>query len=409
MKTNFPTHLSDRALVAEVMRLAGCERQATVHLITHLAELDKRKLYRAAGYSSLFTYCTGVLRLSEHEAFNRMKAARVVRRFPQILGLLVEGSLNLTTVKLIAAHLTVENHQRLLEAAAGKSKREVQELLARLFPQADTPPSVRKLPACRPTVEVVIPAALSQLNARVGSAPSTTTPVILERPVTAPLPPVPSRHHPVVAPLAPDRYQITVTVSATTREKVELAQDMLRHAIPNGDLPTIIDRALSALLEELARKKFAATNKPRASRGSAKRSRYIPAKVKRAVWIRDMGRCAFVAASGRRCGERAFVEFHHHDEPYGVGGPATTANLQLRCASHNAYEADLYYGPRSPEGVVRETAAPYEASHPRSTRSGTSCQAEAGARSQRRQHDHDLDARSEPWRPRLRTRLGAPT
>lgn len=35
------------------------------------------------------------------------------------------------------------------------------------------------------------------------------------------------------------------------------------------------------------------------------------------------------------------------------------SNLELRCKSHNAYEADLYYGPREPEGMIRETAAGY--------------------------------------------------
>ena len=54
MKNDFPSHLSDAELVVEVKRLAQCERAATVDLITHLAELDARQLYLAAGFSSLF-------------------------------------------------------------------------------------------------------------------------------------------------------------------------------------------------------------------------------------------------------------------------------------------------------------------------------------------------------------------
>jgi 5-methylcytosine-specific restriction endonuclease McrA len=64
------------------------------------------------------------------------------------------------------------------------------------------------------------------------------------------------------------------------------------------------------------------------------RSRYIPAAVRRAVWARDGGQCAFVAANGRRCPERGFLEFHHV-EPYAAGGAATVDNIQLRCRSHN--------------------------------------------------------------------------
>jgi hypothetical protein len=44
-----PFDLSDRDLLAEVERAAGCERRATAHLITLLMELDVRKLYAGQG------------------------------------------------------------------------------------------------------------------------------------------------------------------------------------------------------------------------------------------------------------------------------------------------------------------------------------------------------------------------
>src|SRR3989304_423972 len=74
--------LSDQDLLARTMHLAADERQATALLIAHLAELDARRLYLAEGYSSLFTYCTEVLRLSEHAAYGRIEAARAARRVP---------------------------------------------------------------------------------------------------------------------------------------------------------------------------------------------------------------------------------------------------------------------------------------------------------------------------------------
>src|SRR3989442_7069877 len=120
MKTNIPSRLSDTELVAEVSRLAHCERETTAHLIAHLAEFDARGLYLGLGFSSLFSYCTEILRLSEHEAYNRIeaaRAARAARAFPLILDMLVEGSLNLTTVRLLAPHLRGDNHEDLLAAA----------------------------------------------------------------------------------------------------------------------------------------------------------------------------------------------------------------------------------------------------------------------------------------------------
>ena len=79
MTTTIPSRLSDGELVAEVARLAGCEREASASLVAHLAELYGRRLHERAGYASLFTYCTDALRLSEHEAYDRMRAAKVTR------------------------------------------------------------------------------------------------------------------------------------------------------------------------------------------------------------------------------------------------------------------------------------------------------------------------------------------
>jgi hypothetical protein len=320
MKSSTPSHLSDAELAAEVKRLAGCERETTAALIRHLAEFDARRLYLGAGFSSLFTYCTEVLRLSEHEAYNRIVAARVGRRFPIVRDMLGEGSLNLTSVRLLGPHLTGDNHKALLAAASGKSRRQVEELIARHFPQPDVPCSVRKLPA-------------------------------------------------LLRPLAPDRYEIRFTASAATCEKLRRAQDLLRHRIPNGDVAEIVDRALTVLLEDLARKKFAATDRPRASRARSGHWRYVPAAVKRTVGLRDGGRCAFVGRDGRRCAERGFLEFHHVNPR----GKPTVDNIQLRCRAHNAHEADLYYGPRDPAGdsFRNESSATSNAAPSRSSTSPT--------------------------------------
>jgi 5-methylcytosine-specific restriction endonuclease McrA len=104
----------------------------------------------------------------------------------------------------------------------------------------------------------------------------------------------------------------------------------------------VLERAVSALLADLARKKFAAVDHPRSARETTPGSRHIPAEVKREVFLRDLGRCAFVGTHGRRCAERGFVEFHHV-HPYALGGLATVDNIELRCRRHNDYEAHAYF------------------------------------------------------------------
>ena len=158
---------------------------------------------------------------------------------------------------------------------------------------------------------------------------------------------------PVVKPLAPDTYKVQFTLSATGYQKLRRAQDLLRHAIPNGDVSAVMERALTLLVEDLEKKKLAATRRRRASRPATRGSRHIPAPVRREVWRRDDGQCAFVGSLGR-CTERGFLELHHV-VPFADGGEASVDNLQLRCHAHNQHEATLAFGAH----VVREKAPAY--------------------------------------------------
>jgi hypothetical protein len=358
MQIQLPSHLSDAEIVAGVARFASSERESTAQLVAHLAEMDARRLYLGAGYQSLFAYCCEVVHLSEDATFNRIEAARAARRFPAILDRLSDGTLSVTTVRLLNKHLTPDNYQELLAAAAGRSKREVEELVARHAPKPDVPDSIRKVPVGR---SVSTPSAIS--TGVVPSVPSLVTAEIEMTPPPVNPPPAPRRT--LVAPLAPDRYEVKFTVSAETRDKLRLAQELLRHANPSGDLADVVDRALTLLLADLARKKFGETENPRESPGVAEGSRRVAARVRRTVWRRDGGRCAFVARDGHRCTARSFLEYHHV-KPYAAGGEATVENIQLRCRAHNQYESDLFF-----EGIVRESGIPYELSPRCSTRSGT--------------------------------------
>ena len=97
---------------------------------------------------------------------------------------------------------------------------------------------------------------------------------------------------------------------------------------------------------------------PRESGKPPSGSRHIRAAVRREVWRRDEGQCAFVGTTGR-CTERGFLEFHHV-EPYAAGGAATAENIQLRCRAHNAYEASRFFGGEWP-AFVRESRAAWPA------------------------------------------------
>lgn len=349
-------NLSNADLLARLQMLAARTREDTVEMVAHLSELEVRGIHLGEGYGSLFVYCTDALRLSEHEAYNRVVAAKAARAFPLILDGLADGSLNLTTVRLLAPLITAENHRDLLAKAAGLSKRQVEALVASLAPKADVLSQIRRLPAVNPAEMNQAEALQDTVRLPVGPplhpAPPPGPTADVEHassgpavPAVATRVPQPPVGHTAVAPLSATRYRLQCTIGEGAHADLRLAQDLLRRQIPDGDPGAIIERALALLVARIAKEKTAATSVTGPARSATPGSRHIPAAVRRAVWLRDRGQCAFVARQGRRCAERAFLELHHI-RPFALGGEATVSNISLRCRRHNDYEAQMEFSPR---------------------------------------------------------------
>ena len=284
----------------------------------------------------MFAYCVGELRLSEDAAYRRIRAARLARQFPAILGMIADGRLNLNSVLMLGSHLTDENASELLAAAVHKSKSELELMLAQHFPQPELATLVQAVPVSQSGGSVA--ASASDARAcQLAPAPvgMTTTQQVAQR-VEASAP------RPKLTPLAPQRFALQVTLSQEMHDKLRYAQELLGHAVPSGDMAQVLDRALDALIAKLERQKFAATSRMRPGRGTPK-GRHVPAEVRRAVWLRDQGRCTFVSEKGHRCESRTRLELDHVD-PVARGGAATVANLRLRCRAHNQYAAEKAFG-----------------------------------------------------------------
>jgi hypothetical protein len=337
--------LTDRALVGRLHLLARCDREITAELIAHLAELDTRKTLVAEAHT-LFSFCRDVLGFSEDAAYNRIEVARAARRFPVLLDRLADGSLTLSTARVLAPHLTPANHQAVLAEAAGHSKREVETLIARLSPRPDVAAVIRKLPT--PSVPSASAAVLSDSPRGESGAPPPDPP--------SSVPSVPADRGRVV-PLAPSRYALHVTLGQEAHDDLRRLQDLLCREVPKGDAARIVEMALALLRKETEKKKWAATEKPRQSAGTAPRSRDVAAEVRRQVWARDGGRCAFLGRNGRRCPSTRFLEIHHLD-PHALGGGKAPDELALRCSRHNRHESELYFGPYVPAAVATESSPP---------------------------------------------------
>jgi len=294
-------------------------------LLVHLAEIEERRLHSEMAFPTLFAFCVDELGFSEDQAYNRTTVARVARRIPAMLDSLRSGAVHLTGLRLLARHLTEQNHRELLAEAAGKSKRQIEEIVARLDPKPPVPDSVRKRPVRNAsTLEMTLPDPVTS------GAPSAA----------------PRAQRAIVAPLSEDTFTVQFTASKALRDKLRRAQDLLRHRLPCGELAAIFEKALDSLIEKIEKERFAVVGKPRTDAtevaGSAS-SRQVPAAIRRHVYDRDGGRCTFVDARGHRCKEMGLLEFDHLD------GFARTRShdperIVLRCRAHNQHEAEKMYG-----------------------------------------------------------------
>ena len=214
------SHFSDDALLLDARQVAGRRSRDTAILLTRIAEIDRRQLYRRAGYSSLYAYLLGELHLLEDSACRHIHASRLARRFPALLIAMFEHRLHMRAVMMLAPHLTRGNADELVAAASHKTRFEIRVLLAERFPQPDRPERVQPIaptPAPVPDAPQFVPGfvsaperirvtnaeqpVLAPIETNPPDPPRSTTPARVEPPVPAPR----------VTPLAPQRYAYECT------------------------------------------------------------------------------------------------------------------------------------------------------------------------------------------------------
>jgi hypothetical protein len=144
------------------------------------------------------------------------------------------------------------------------------------------------------------------------------------------------------------RVKIEFVADESVAPKIERAKQLLRHKYPQGKLEDIFNEALELLLEKkaperkIARMEKAAGGKEERSAGRIQ-TRYIPQEIRREVWKRDGGQCAYRSPDGRRCEERGGLELEHLF-PWSLGGGHDVQNFQILCRSHNQWRAFKSFG-----------------------------------------------------------------
>jgi 5-methylcytosine-specific restriction endonuclease McrA len=233
-----------------------------------------------------------------------------------------EGALRLTSLHILGAHLEPETVDDLLTACSFRSDFEVKEILAERTPQAPVPTTIEP---------VVQPMALASPSESVAEHVE-----LAAQPVQRVVNPL------QVKPIAADLYRATFTMRRSMRDKLRRLKDLLGYRKEVPDEAEILETGLDLYIAQVEKRKFGATDRPRAARRS-KSPGYISNAVKREVFERDAGRCTFVSEDGTRCPEKRGVEWDHI-VPVARGGGSEPSNLRLRCRAHNQLEAERVFG-----------------------------------------------------------------
>jgi hypothetical protein len=304
--------LSDSDLLLRMPVLVLHERSAIADVIEHLVEIDRRDLYLGQACSTLAAYCRERLGYSEDEASKRVRVARFARAVPAALEELREGRIHLTGLFVLSHYANPGNAGELMAEARGKTRRELEQVLAARFP--------------KPNVEEKIERTIAP-NSDVSNNGGAS-----------------HRSHPLcpVRPLSADTFAVQFTAGVDLKSKIDRAKELLSHSIPDGDLARIFERALDELIARTLRHRVGG-ERLRARRMHKAGSRHVPVEHARAVWERDCGQCTFVDEQGRRCSERRFITIEHR-HPFARGGASDPENLCLLCEAHNQYNARLAYG-----------------------------------------------------------------
>jgi predicted restriction endonuclease len=295
--------LSDQALWDLTKNKVQAERNLTLEIIELLREVRARRLHLERGYKSFHQYCVKELKYDDGSAHRRIKALDLVTQVPEVISCIKSGTLSLTTASQVQNFFnheakkdkpySKEEKLELLTSLESKSKREIEKTLMTLAPETiNKAEKIKYVSGTHLKMEFVIDEALMK--------------------------------------------------------KIEKLKNLTSHKNSSiRDLfESLVDEALKKKDPEMkakARSENAEKSKT-ASPEKLQNSRYIPAQIKRQVWLKANSQCTFTdPVSKARCEAKRFLQIEHII-PFALGGRSDLNNLTLLCSNHNKLRAIEVFG-----------------------------------------------------------------
>jgi hypothetical protein len=325
------SQLSDHELVASFRDLIIEGHERLVHELDHFIELDRRKLF--ASHSSLWAYVVHEYGMEEWEADRKIRASRLMKRYPEVRRLLELGKINLSLLELLQGYVhrekLGENEFRgLLERVQGLSLRAAKRELASRYPESTELPkdSVRPFDEKHSLVRFVANEELLEKIEEIRgllahSHPKATLSEILDYLATDFL----KRNHP--------------------EEKAKRAEE---RAAKKTAKPPAHSESLSSLIKTPAAPRVMPSHgAPQAMPPSCAphaMPRTATQAMTHAMIRRDGYRCAYVdPQTGKKCASRYGLQ-KDHIQSWSRDGKTEPKNLRFLCPGHHKRVSFLEFG-----------------------------------------------------------------
>jgi len=288
------SHLSDQTLLHNTFLLVKKEKEILSEILSHLQEVQRRRLFCELGHGSLFEYCVKQLGYSEDQSYRRINALKLMREIPEIQTQIEKGELNLSSLtvaqSLFKADATVDKKE-VLAALKNKTKREAEKVVRSFSP---------KMPERRMFTFALTQEQESKWNAVKAKLAhcNLKDEEILERLCDLFLAPKP-------APKAKSQSNSKLTPKTTPNSAPRPAPSK-SSASPTNAKPASISTQKAT---------------------GAPTTKSIPAATKRQVFTRDQNRCT-------NCNGVYALEIDHKI-PLALGGTHHLSNLRILCRSCN--------------------------------------------------------------------------
>jgi hypothetical protein len=297
--------LSNDQLMAHLEEQFALERKTSHHILLHLKEVRRRRLYAERGFPNMFSMLVHHFHQSESSANQRLKALDLMIEVPLAEERLISGTLSLSTAAMAQRQIKREEKISGQKVATEKKVEIVASITGKTMAQAES--------------------ELFKLLPETATAPKNC-----ERRVSA------------------QAMRMTLTIPNDVGDMMIRLKELWAHVDPTMDNVEVMRRAFKLALAKID------PARPRQTRGATesakhrgtKRLKYYGREFDRVLWDRAGARCEYIdEKTGRRC-ECKFGLQREHVIPLAKGGTSELSNMQLLCATHNRLRARKIFGDR---------------------------------------------------------------